>query len=993
MIAASMFLMVAPGCGDVESNRPNHDVTTAPVVGRTNPTAAPEVAPVKVAAPSPVTVTAAAHPEGVTDSSLLGSAAARSRLIVNPAKGDRGSGAVALGSPDCDDRAGHVALLKNGNLARELIRQAMLIAARDELGLTTRDEVLGESLPATSSAPTLRLGSFMMSRNGIHLTNHAFVMRGDGDRAERLLLADLPSPYSPDGSIAKLVDKAEAMSRTEFPELLRKLGAVGKGNVVRAGAPLPAGVEDQLSQLGFPGVFSAIRTVHEAVRTEGESPERLGALARGYALLGVLSEFQWHPAHKAFKARALLYAQRYVAREPKSARALRHRAYARALVGMHRDALADLAAAATAREAGNADSSAGWVDLVEALAHQDARKLSSGRGSQAKLAALLKLLTVEFPLRSRQALEAARQVADLDPGCFRAYDTMCRVRGVSNSHTATMLGPEAFARALPEALKAMPGLPSRVHDFLSHPIGGDPGLYECFEKSGAAGDDPGEPSWGVMGHLLRETRFVQVFRRLRFMRFDWAVPVDEYWNECRPSVFGHRFYPYLEILAVPTTDPVRAHPKFFEQLTHLDLEPVEATMIHTLEQTREKNAKIGWYTAKLHIDQVARDLAAAADDSNADEKVLFGRMLLEATPDSPYAMATLIAHDKKATAPEVAAWEKKAGDSTQVLAALARLRTDHKKPQEAERYLTRYVEQQPECWAFQLLAANYKDRGDTRRWLETLERSLTVEETGLEHVQVQVQLADYYMDQGQWSKAKEYAEAAGESWAAWAMSCAQRCAEGMKDWRRAELWAQRQSDRYREQPDSLFRWYLFCVKTGRGDLQAARQFTEEALQEQGGFESLHPDYRAQYQWINGDLKAALGSFRQAYRQSPGFGPCLSIMAVADLQGDQSTVAEYRKLLLAKHRQEAPKIVRIVELLPEALKAGNSRPPDLKAVKEVLETMPPPARPSAEIWIGLFLRSHGQMAAARPFLEHCIPARTIPEWHRAFAGSALRDGRR
>jgi hypothetical protein len=292
-----------------------------------------------------------------------------------------------------------------------------------------------------------------------------------------------------------------------------------------------------------------------------------------------------------------------------------------------------------------------------------------------------------------------------------------------------------------------------------------------------------------------------------------------------------------------------------------------------------------------------------------------------------------------------------------------------------------------------MLAANYKARGDMKRWQETLERSLGTEETGLEHMQAQVQLADYLMDQGQWTKAKEYAEAAGESFAAMGMSCAQRCAEGMKDWPRAEQWAQRQTERYPEQADNLFRWYLFCVKTGRGNLRSARQYTQQLLQERVGLASLHPAVRANYAWLNGDLKAAAELFGESYRQSPNFGSCLSVMATADRLGDRATVEEYQKLLLAKHRKEASEIVQIIELLLDTLGAGKPGTPNLKAVNEALETMSPPARPAAEIWIGLFLEGRGQAAAARPFFEHCVPSRVIPEWHRALAGKELRDGRR
>jgi hypothetical protein len=156
---------------------------------------------------------------------------------------------------------------------------------------------------------------------------------------------------------------------------------------------------------------------------------------------------------------------------------------------------------------------------------------------------------------------------------------------------------------------------------------------------------------------------------------------------------------------------------------------------------------------------------------------------------------------------------------------------------------------------------------------------------------------------------------------------------------------------------------------------------------------LHPDFRANDAWLNCDVKAAAELFRESYQRPPNFESCLSVMATADRLGDRATVEEYRKLLLSKHRKEAPEIVRIIEILLDGLNSGKPRMPDLKAVDQALETMLPPARPAAEIWIGLFLKGRGQAAAARPFFEHCVPSRVIPEWHRALAGKELRDGRR
>ncbi len=100
-----------------------------------------------------------------------------------------------------------------------------------------------------------------------------------------------------------------------------------------------------LRELNFFSQFSAIRQLHAIARSSGESPQMLGALVRGYANLGQLTNFHWNATHKVCKARALLYAQRLVRLDHASASALWHRAYAEALVGLHTAALADLKAA------------------------------------------------------------------------------------------------------------------------------------------------------------------------------------------------------------------------------------------------------------------------------------------------------------------------------------------------------------------------------------------------------------------------------------------------------------------------------------------------------------------------------------------------------------------------------------------------------------------------------------------------------------------------
>src|SRR5262249_24551549 len=153
--------------------------------------------------------------------------------------------------------------------------------------------------------------------------------------------------------------------------------------------------------LGFVEPLIAVRELHAAIRNDGESPARLGALVRGYAQLGVLNEHLWSPAHKVFKARAFLYAQRLIFRDPGSPWGLWHRAYVEALVGRHKKALDDIAEAEKlAHGKAAAPTAPAWVGTLATYCHFDLEKLKQVDESQAKLASLLRLLAFEFPHHS-----------------------------------------------------------------------------------------------------------------------------------------------------------------------------------------------------------------------------------------------------------------------------------------------------------------------------------------------------------------------------------------------------------------------------------------------------------------------------------------------------------------------------------------------------------------------------------------------------------------
>ncbi len=300
-------------------------------------------------------------------------------------------------------------------LERELIRQAILIAARDELGLPTRDEILDDAPPDKGAGAGEPVQIAILFRPG---ECHALIRRGQGNQAAILQKHDLGT--NPDGGnyTSTVTAKAEALSRIDFPALLKQLGAGGEPNKLRDDAPVPPDVEERLKTLSMVETFAAVRALHAAIRADGESSARLSALARAYAQLGILTEFHWSPAHRAFKARALLYAERLIARDAQSGfvRALQTRAFVRALVGRHDLALADLAEAnkrdETARAVGPAPSpspSPSWLAVIDAYLKADRKRLEAQGGADARLASLLGMMVVEYPPRTRLLIQSARR--------------------------------------------------------------------------------------------------------------------------------------------------------------------------------------------------------------------------------------------------------------------------------------------------------------------------------------------------------------------------------------------------------------------------------------------------------------------------------------------------------------------------------------------------------------------------------------------------------
>ena len=328
---------------------------------------------------------------------------------------------------------------------------------------------------------------------------YLLVCRGAGEKREILLEKKLRAGESNIGNYRMLAEALVPLILDGLPAVLGKAGMAGKAAPQTGADRLPDGVEERLGMMAFAEQFAALRPLHAALRSDGPSPRRLAALSRGYANLGLLTEFQWDAASAAYKARALLYAQRLVASQPESAQAFWHRAYAEALASipwLANDDIDEGRRRAEKLPAAQRPSPPGWVALVDAWCRYASDQLAAAnRGPDAELAALLRLLTLEQPPRTDVALRAARAAIDADPECFRAYDALCEVSGVANPHLATTLAPEVLSKNVPHRIAAIPGLPEAARKAAERLD--EVAMTRALDDASVPAGDLAEPSWGA----------------------------------------------------------------------------------------------------------------------------------------------------------------------------------------------------------------------------------------------------------------------------------------------------------------------------------------------------------------------------------------------------------------------------------------------------------------------------------------------------------------
>ena len=568
-------------------------------------------------------------------------------------------------------------------LVREFVRQAFLLSAREEGGFVTRDVWLGDAM---SDQSTDRCCNVVCDPG---LPNKLAFEAGKDAGLKSFAVVELDTHG--EFSYKDILEKTEELSRSKFPAVLRNGGYVFGPKKPASGEKIPPEIEKLLGEMNFISQYSAVRQLHDLMRTRGESPLLQGGLVRGYANLGLLSDYDWQPLFKVFFARSLLYAQRMVAQGAQPRWAKWHRAYAFALSGQQKCAVEDLEEAEKAgKSAGEKDAgdyaNPYWVDSITAFCRYDTKSLApdwSNRES-AELNGLLQCVANEWAMDGDLIITRALDMLQRRPECYRLYEVVCRFGGVSVGHKATRECFEVFRQQSYRRLAGIPGLPDSAANIIKKVASGGSlltrlirgrdespeGEYaarreltrELFSAgngptagrsdgtANAAAADRGEPSWATLGLLIRETSFVQAWRRIYFEADMLGVAPDHSLKELQPLYADHPYGDYLSIYAwddktkrqvAEKATPfdrdggvLRSH-RLFLQFTKLwqppGQEAIESGIRHTdgtsddLIRNVECRIMCGWMTPEWYRS--------------------FAHDLKEVTPWSPYAGALSVEYD------------------------------------------------------------------------------------------------------------------------------------------------------------------------------------------------------------------------------------------------------------------------------------------------------------------------------------------------------------
>lgn len=868
-----------------------------------------------------------------------------------------------------------------GGMPDEYLRQTFWMVARDEFGLRVNDEVLAEFPP--DRFPNDR----QFRIRGLQRINKQFgwtITQGAKTAEHILWKGNTLYDYFALNAWTRICFEEAASGDVLFKKCLIAAGFQPKPTLT-SDAPVPDAILKRLNSVRETDAFAAVRLLHDEVRKKGRSPALIEALSRGYANLGLLTDFHWGTSPCTYKARSMLYAHQLVKSNPKSARAYWVRAYAAALTGKHNIALNDLETATKLAKDENNPTPPAWVKMIDAYVHFDLDRFDElRRESDTPYVRLLQYLAIYQPESRLATIKAAAAYLKIDPECYRVHDSVCRLGGVSNLHSATQSGAKVFEEHFRDRVEEQPGLPDDCRVVLEDPEVSSAKVFASLRKAGTPMQDRGEPSWAVLGNLMQDVQYAQAWQRLDFLTRVLGVDAP---NEAKSEVRrlqGHYLLPLVENFAFNSN---RQPDEVIKKL--------RAVPIHTL--TNRSNA-YGW-----RLETVDTELAKEFDNISgrsfcesyesqainlqyneyANRKAFVLNIESESRL-SPLAIELVIARDKPEVAENVVMYEKTYLRHALVQRSLGEYYFRKKQTADAVRCLERSLALSPEGLTYELLADGYMQQQKPEMWLKTLEKSLESEDAGLDHARTRIKIAEAFMRTKAYKRAEPYADAAAESGASWAMRCAAECKIGLGKYDEAEEIFRNMADRYET---GRFEWFFYSHSLGKMNPKAADLLVREYISTLGVNTPPQTAFLVgRYYLINGEMTKAMRMFDIA-KDDPfvDFHGLFAALAHDNMNEADARDAITGKVVVGWNRADTVRVTNFMHniMVNKFLLKETIWKRDLAALSEDDQT-------DAEFFLGWLFWNRKDMVRAKEFWQRVEKSQAGTSYLRLHASAFLKQ---
>ncbi|EMI42192.1 putative secreted protein [Rhodopirellula sp. SWK7] len=727
----------------------------------------------------------------------------------------------------------------SGLMCRELARQALLIAAREEIGMQTCDMTLREQ-SSTGDPLELLLTVQPGKQFKVWVFDSGAVDLRDTPPAtdENIHESTFTVTRSSIGTYPTACKELEEASRGEFTQFLRDLGAKRTVLAADENVDLEIDIAALQAEVDLVSQFVAVRELHRRYRVE-QSAETLQALVRGYANLGLLNETNWGASSIALQARALLYSARLESLHPEHPETLWTLAYANSIVGLHYRSLEQLE---TLENTGSTDDLPPWTALVGAYSRfevEELERLSKEDTPISDWAAYLNAWTVFNSLEHRRFTSVGRSAIEACPEAMNLYYMHIDSQpiGVMRLSNATELS--ALLYSIPARLIATPTIPQKVVEAARSPDRSKPpGVYwrsmvDALRVSGGDGDT----SWAMLASLLDEQAMRAAYNSMAVNRRASTevdlTPVAEMWQS---FIQGHPDQAYIPTVSLVTAGDAIKLSKACGNFRFRD--PNEWTTRACWDLWHVKNSD-GDVIGRLGAGASSREftcqsLTRAITNLKPTQKFysIYIREVRKVAPRSPVALIAsvkqAISSEKPISPEQIEKWTASAGDSSAAWHVLALAQQKSGNRLATIDCFRESIRLSPEYDTYKGLADAYA-RFDMKDeviplYEEYLEK---VENFGLEHSNVHRNIATYYMRENNLAAAKPHAVNAAQSYSASALRVAAGVCELQKEFDEADKYYEALSKSYPS--SSGLDWYLYRLCRDTDDLEAPRKLVDRSL--------------------------------------------------------------------------------------------------------------------------------------------------------------------